>query len=344
MRRNITGKINGGLLASVLAVTAFLAGFGIFVLLDKSVFHGEVPADYVYDIGSLAEIQPDQILYIRAAEPIELDLQSAVAMDVDDHQRICIAGDRKILIIDPSASKPQEAALSAEPTCLRADQDRIYVGLRDHIEVLDRDGRIVQTWAPPAADAWLTGIAVSGNDVFAADAANKVVWHFDKDGTLLKAVGRKDPDRNRPGFVVPSPNFDLDVAPDGLLRVVNPGRHRIEAWTFDGDLEWSWGKPGTALEDFSGCCNPVALTVLPDGGFITGEKGLIRVKEYDGDGSYVGVVAGPDQLDWPDRPEVCRSPQECSARVIDTAVDKDGRVYVLDGIRGLVHIFEKKQP
>ena len=67
------------------------------------------------------------------------------------------------------------------------------------------------------------------------------------------------------------------MASDGLLRVVNPGRHRIEAYTFDGDLEFSWGKVSVGIEGFCGCCNPVNFAILSDGSFITCEKGLTRV-------------------------------------------------------------------
>ena len=55
-------------------------------------------------------------------------------------------------------------------------------------------------------------------------------------------IGARDPDRNIRGFVVPSPYFCVRMAPDGLLRVTNPGEHQIEAYTLDGDLETGVGQ------------------------------------------------------------------------------------------------------
>lgn len=343
MRQRTLGKINGNLLASVLAVSAFLGGFGLFVLFDKSVLQPtELPEDYTYDISSLSVIAPEQILYQPAAEPTQVDLQFPIAIDIDAQKRIYAIGDQKLLILDPLGDEVREIELDAEPTCLEADGDRIYVGLTDHIVAVDSAGMVLQEWEAPDSEAWLTAIAVQGQDVFAADAKNKVIWHYDLDGNLIKSIGKKDAERNLPGFVIPSPTFDIAFAPDGLLRAINPGRHLVEAWTVDGDREWAWGKPGTGLEGFSGCCNPVALAVLPEGGFITAEKGLVRVKEYDAEGSYVGVVAGPDQLDWSQPALIEEEPQPGPARLIDVAADSDGRVYVLDCVRGIVHIFEKK--
>ena len=76
----------------------------------------------------------------------------------------------------------------------------------------------------------------------------------------------KNADRNVPGFIVPSPFLDVMIHRDGLLRVNNPGRHRVEAYTFDGDLEGAWGKPTAAIEGFCGCCNPIAIAAWPTGG------------------------------------------------------------------------------
>ena len=114
------------------------------------------------------------------------------------------------------------------------------------------------------------------------------------------------------------------------------------AYTIDGDREWDWGKTGVGIEGFSGCCNPVALAVLPDGGFVTAEKGLVRAKVYDADGEFVGVVAGPEQLGWIGPMRVCKTPEECKAKGFDIAVDDQGRIYILDTVRNIVRIFEKK--
>jgi hypothetical protein len=125
--------------------------------------------------------------------------------------------------------------------------------------------------------------------------------------------------------------------PDGLLRVVNPGRHLIEAYTPIGDREWVWGKTSLKVDGFSGCCNPVSLAVLPDGGFVTCEKGLPRMKVYDADGGFAGVVAGPDELGSTDS-----QAGSCKMQSFDAAVDSDGRVYVLDTLNNVIRIFEKK--
>ena len=343
MRRCFHGKISGGLLGSILAVCAFFVGFGAFVFFDKGVFQsGPVPEEYVYDIHSLALIEPDQIIYHEAAGPIATGLKTAAGLDVDKQKRIYVVGEGRLVILDPAADGPREVELSGEATCIKVGEDRIYAGLHDHIEVLTPEGAVLQVWDAPAAGAWLSSVAARGEDVFAADAQNKVVWHFDMRGNVIKAIGRKDSERNIPGFLVPNPHFEVAVVPDGLLRVVDPGRHRVEAYTFDGDLEWYWGSPGVGLEGFSGCCNPIALAILPDGGFITGEKGLVRVKEYDAEGRYAGVVAGPDQLGWSEPLKVCTSPEECRANSVDVAVDGDGVVYVLDCVKGVVHRYEKK--
>ncbi len=100
----------------------------------------------------------------------------------------------------------------------------------------------------------------------------------------------------------------------------------VEGYTENGDYEESWGKGSPAVADFFGCCNPAQLAVLPDGCFVTAEKGLPRVKIYSPTGNFQTVVAGPAQLrDTP----------------ADLAADCNGRVLVLDGRLSKVRVFEK---
>jgi len=125
-----------------------------------------------------------------------------------------------------------------------------------------------------------------------------------------------------------------------LLRVNNPGRHQVEAYTFDGELEGTWGKPSIATEGFCGCCNPIALTVLPDGRIVTCEKGIPRVKVYDASGEFESVVAGVES--FPENAHACTDLNDCIHGGIDAAVDSDGRIYILDIVTSEVLVMKRK--
>jgi hypothetical protein len=157
----------------------------------------------------------------------------------------------------------------------------------------------------------------------------------------LGRIGQKDESRNIRGFIIPSPYFDVAVAPDGLLRVVNPGEHKIEAYTFDGHLEVSWGQRGLDVPAFCGCCNPAAMAILPDGRFVTGEKGIPRVKIYGPEGKFECVVVGPDIL-APNFSATTETRDDLRLHPVDLAVDGKSRILVLDPNAGKLRIFEAK--
>ena len=96
------------------------------------------------------------------------------------------------------------------------------------------------------------------------------------------------------------------------------------------------------MDGFCGCCNPVNIALLSDGSFVTCEKGLVRVKVYDSDGAFVGVVAGPELLMGGRTPKVCETPAQCQDGGFDVAVDAKDRVYVLDTLQNTVRIFNRK--
>jgi len=300
--------------------------------------------EFVYDINELTKIDTSLILYEESAQPIKTDFNTAKAIAVGPEHRIYIAGDRAIRVFAESGNLLSEIKLANAPGCLTVAGDgKIYIGLKDHVEVYDSRGMRLATWQSLGDKAVLTSIAVSKDNVFVADAGDRIVLRYDTTGNLIKHIGRKDSDKNIPGFVIPSPYFDLAVGRDGLLRVVNPGRHRIEAYTFDGDLEFCWGKFSTDLEGFCGCCNPVNFAILENENFVTCEKGLIRVKIYDAEGAFVGVVAGPKQLVEGSTSSVCLFPEDCHSGGFDVAVDAEGRIFVLDTIKNVVRIFTRKK-
>ncbi len=337
------GKIDTNILVGVLIALAIVVGIVSVVKLDVVGNKGSgLSKEFKYDIAKLAYIDPNLILYEESAKPIGTGFTAAKAVAVDAKGSIYVAGDGSVRRFDPTGTLLDEINLGEMPGCLTVAADgTIFVGLRDHVEVYDAQGRPLTSWRSLGPDAILTSIAVSQNDVFVADAGNRAVVRYDRAGNVVTRIGKKDPDRNVPGFVIPSAYFDLAVSGDGLLRVVNPGNLRVDAYTFEGDFEFSWGQRSVEVDGFCGCCNPVNIAVLPGGGFVTCEKGLVRVKVYDSDGEFQGVVAGPAQLIRDGDVRVCDLPEECQAGGFDVAVDSTGRVYVLDTIKNVVRVFSR---
>ncbi|HSW01991.1 MAG TPA: hypothetical protein VLI39_17625 [Sedimentisphaerales bacterium] len=338
-----SGKTNSGWIV-VLVVAALAVALAAILRLDATGDRGSGLSDaYAYDVTRLARIDPNLVLYEESDPPIRTGLSQSRAIALDKADRIYVAGDKSIRVFDASGNLARTISLTGEPQCLTIwDDGVLYVGMKEHVEVLDAQGKVTASWEPLGDEAVLTSIARHGDAVLVANAGHRVVLHYDLAGTLVGHIGEKDPEREIPGFAVPSPHFDLAVSRDGLIRVANPGRNRIDTFTLDGNLEFWWGERSVGIKGFCGCCNPVSFTLLPNGGFVTAEKGLVRVKVYNSDGAFVGVVAGPDQFAGGKQMKVCETPEECQGAALDVAAGADGRVYVLDPADNTVKTFRKK--
>jgi hypothetical protein len=340
----MSGRANGGWIVVVLVIAAIGAAVVAILQLDTTGETGSgLSESYAYDLSRLAKIDPNLVLYTESGPAIRTGFIQSRTIVLDAGGRMYVAGDKAIRAFDATGKPERTITLTSEPQCLTVSDDGgMYIGMKDHVEVLDAQGKVTASWEPLGEEAVLTSIARHGDSVFVADAGHRIVLHFDTAGTLVDHVGEKDPDRNIPGFFIPSPHFDLAVSRDGLLRVADPGRNRIDAFTFDGNLEFWWGERSVGIKGFCGCCNPVSFALLPDGGFVTAEKGLVRVKIYNSDGAFVGVVAGPDQFAGGKQMKVCETPEECQGTALDVATGTDGRIYVLDPADNTVKVFRKK--
>jgi hypothetical protein len=347
MMKNTT-KLNpmnvaiGGIILAGIAV-------GVFVVLrsDPSGDRGSgLPPEFDYSLETYQQIDPKLIKYHQTTE-IPLKMKSPRGVAVGPEDRLYVIGDQSLTVFTFQGEAVKSIALEGEPHCVtvasadHAFPGRIYLGMKDRILVMDSIDTPAKSWPLLGDKANLTSLTAAEQDVFAADAGNRIVWHYDTNGKLLGRIGGKDESRNLRGFVIPSPYFDVATAPDGLLRVANPGAHRIEAFTFDGHLEVSWGQRGLEVPAFCGCCNPAAMAILPDGRFVTGEKGIPRVKIHSPEGKFECVVVGPDVL-APNYSATTETRDELRLHPVDLAVDGKSRIIVLDPNASRIRIFETK--
>ena len=308
----------------VLVVVAIgFAGFTFWRASGRDREPAKLDDSFVYDVERYKVIPPSLLGY-REVLRFETGLSRATALAVGPDGRIAAGGDEKVLVYSAAGELMATIPVPQTPCALATSPGgELYVATVSRVGRCGFEPPLAWIATVPGEKARITSIAVDGSSIF-------VAWRFALDGKPLGRIGDKDADRNIPGFNVPSPYFDQVVARDGLLRIVDPGRHRITAFTVGGDLEFAWGKPSFELEGFSGCCNPSHFAMLPDGRFVTSEKGIPRVKVHDADGNFVTAVVGCDGLDTETEP-------------CDVAADGKGRILVLDPGSGVVRIFTPRE-
>jgi hypothetical protein len=85
----------------------------------------------------------------------------------------------------------------------------------------------------------------------------------------------------------------------------------------------------------------VNFDVLPDGRFVTCEKGLPRIKVYSPEGKFESVVAGPEVFAQNAKSCSLNGLYNCRTGGMDVAVDSKGRVIVMDPVERVVRVFER---
>jgi len=293
------------------------------------------PATSGYDLNRLRKTDPTLVHFEQSGSiPSPYEKPQRITFGPDG--RLWISASRRITALKLDGSKTVEITLQEDVRSVAvAANGEILAGVGDHIEAFDAQGSRTARWKAVNDKAWIASLAIAEKDVFASDAGNRAVYRYDRAGQLIGRIGDKDQARGIPAYVVPSPYFDLEIGADGLLWVVNPGFHQLQAFTFDGQLQKKWGEPSFGITGFCGCCNPSYFTRMADGRFVTSEKGLNRVKVYSPDGRFESVVAPTDAF-----PKYLEN--LTSAPIpMDVAVDSQGRVYVADTLGNEIRIYQR---
>ncbi len=315
----------------------WLAGIAIaaialayFYLLGTS-RRPEPGPNLVFDTEPFKQVDHVETRFQEAARIVPA-VESPEALAVGSDGRIYVAGKDAVLVLDGDGDEVKRIAITGTPTCMAlAPNGDLVLGIRDYVAIVSKADAMQVDWPPLDGRAHITSLAVNNEDIFVADAGNRVVLRFGRDGLLKAKIGEADPSRDVPGLLVPSPYLDVAFDADGALWVANPGRLGIESYRDNGDLITSWYRPSMKLDGFSGCCNPSHIAFRHDGKLLTCEKGLVRVKVYDAtSGQFEELVAGTALF-----------PKEQAVR--DLAVDSKDRILVLDSRDDSIRVFEQEE-
>jgi sugar lactone lactonase YvrE len=241
-------------------------------------------------------------------------------------RQLYVCGDSRICVFDAKGALQRSWSASRPVLSIAIRNDgAVFAGQAGQIEIFNRAGER----SGMVSDAGLgevTAIAFIGRTLFAADATERCVKRYDG---LNKPVHKIGLNNRTNGFAIPNGVLDLTVDSSGVLCVANPGKHRIERYTPDGELLGHIGRFGqNDPSGFPGCCNPTNVT-FGAGRFYVTEKAGPRAKVLDSHGGLIGVIAAD-----------AFHPNSKNMRV---AIDGGDRVYVADTVRRTVLAFEPEQ-
>lgn len=308
-------------------------GLAIVVIIGKDFIGNKAGKNkenpYKYDVTEFRKVDSTAILFNETVTfPVNAEEPKGVAVA---DQQIIVVTEKQLLKYDYTGKELLRKDLPDTADCVTVGKNgEIWIGSRHSVTVLDQRGDIQKRWKSFDERSVITSLAVADDKVFVADAGNRIVYECNVDGQVISKIGEEDSIKGIPGYVIPSPYFDLALDDNNYLWVVNPGRHTFENYNPDGSMRTSWGLTSFKIEGFSGCCNPAHMAIMDDNSFITSEKGMPRIKLYGQHGEFLGVVASPEMFD------------EDSYLAPDVAIDAEQRVVALDFERKQVRIFERK--
>ena len=231
-------------------------------------------------------------------------------------------------------------ALGVRPDAIYACADgTVYVGGAGRLAKLGKDGNSLRGVAAAEGNfpsGKVSSIAASDRDVFVSFGvggslgARDQILRFDRD--LRGAVGIA---RDLRGCCQ---RLDLKTK-DGVLYVAENALHHVVKFARDGNVLSQWGKQDRkGVEGFGSCCNPMNLCFGADGSLYTAESGLGRIKRYDADGKFLGLVGFVDVPQFTSAGGLAAS---CSN--IALAVSADGRrIFVQDVKNNVIRVLTAK--
>ncbi|GHU76655.1 hypothetical protein FACS189414_2860 [Bacteroidia bacterium] len=166
---------------------------------------------------------------------------------------------------------------------IAVDAGHIYLLHPAKISVYTHEGKRVSVWDACSELSNYCSFTLTPGFVFVTDTDNKNICQYTDEGRFVKFI--ESPNK----FIIPSLTFGIEYI-GNKLYCSNSGRHQVEMYNLEGEYLGSFGKAGTAPGLFTGCCNPVYISRMPNGEVITSEKGDPRISCYGSDGSFRTIL------------------------------------------------------
>jgi hypothetical protein len=285
------------------------------------------------EIREMKQIDTTQLGFYRS-KTWETGIKGLTGISVSEN-RVVVCGNKLIAVFDTTGSRIGSFSIDSASTCVAVYDNDIFTGMGPSASKYDFAGRLTARFNAPFDGSYITSITANSEYVFMADAGKRRILKFTKSGNLVQEIGKKDSISGSEGFVIPSPYFDVAYGGFNDLWIVNPGKCQVENYSISGVKRTDWGDELPDDQRFTGCCNPAHFALLPDGSFVTYEKGNDKIKVFDHTGKFRSLVAGAGSFKG--KPDFLLSRNNL---VKDIATDLSGRIYILDAYNR-INVFQE---
>ena len=315
-----------------LGVSLLLCCLGIGIVLFNQI-HRDGNNWFGQSSSDFRSIPPEWITYRQTSvfdSPVE-GQPTCFALLNNSTFVVGSANPHTLSLFDEKGTLLRKVNLSEEPRAIACGTDEIIIAHPKQIAVYDAEGNRKHAWKLPSVNSNIRNLVLMSDYLFAVDSDNRRIHRYTLEGHRDLTFDVQD-------FVVYAAPITMTFSSvDGLLYITNPGKHRVEVFTQDGEYhpELGFGEPSGNLSGFVGCCNPIDVVALNDGRILTVEKSVARIKIYTQDGQLDCVVAGPDVLDNPPLPIQ-------GGRYFSAVQMSDGRIAVFDFDGQRIRLFSPK--
>ncbi|MFH1747989.1 MAG: PQQ-binding-like beta-propeller repeat protein [Planctomycetota bacterium] len=248
---------------------------------------------------------------------------------LDSQDRLYAVGDSVVRVFSPAGELLREWTTERPGYAVAVAEDgTVYVGQAGQVQVFDKEGKLRATWRDAERLGVVTAIGVVGDEVVLADAKDRCLRRYDRQGQFINNIGK---DNRMHGFLIPNGAVDFTVDAQGVIHAANPGRHRVEKYTLEGKQVGRYGRfGGSDLAGFTGCCNPTNIALAKNGRVVVTVKADPHVKVFDAGGEKLLAIVGREAFD-----PNCKN--------MDVVVDSRGRIYVADTVRLQICVFAPEE-
>ncbi len=269
--------------------------------------------------------------------------KNVVYLSVLSNNNVCaLKSDGSVIVFDANGKKLNEfkTTIKGKASAIAVDKtDNIFVfGSLIGKKSVESRGRTIQVDTPIGIECLVydtkgiqikeikladlvsaTGARVADNKILVADTRSKMIAIFDaQTGEKKSAIENL---RTCCGIL------DFSIRNDNEILVANLGAFRVDGFDLSGQSILSFGQRGNSINDFHGCCNPVSVAFLSNGGVVTVEKDPTRIKVYSKEGAK--KIEGIEEL-----------VKGCA--YIPMTVDSNDNVYLASISEGIVKCISKK--